>query len=459
MSKILLINQDRELLDYYRVLLNGFLEAQICAVTSVNEGFDILKEGFEQFSLIVVDYDTQNSHKMIKAILDLSAPIPSLITVSNESFYEAKKTFKLLPILDYYTHYGNGDAFFDKIERLLKIRANRQKERVYCKVGIELFAQSKEVFFDVYLKISDQKYVKVLNRYDEVDHSDLERLYSKNIKHLYVRERDFSFIIKKLIQSFNSSEQPVTSFDLVDQKELNSLFSIHLQEMVSETVQKIGLNQEAVEMSSIAINSTMRLLEDSKDLKDIFMGSVKGDNYISEHSFLISFLTGAMLKESPYYSHENALSLTVAAFFHDVMIEGDRLAKIQHREEYSFQTLGIQEQEKLLKHPHQAVNLFSEIEGIPKQTIPIVENHHENYEGTGFPKGLDFKRISPLCALFNVAHELSLCIYDSGCEDLNLKAILDDMLNRYPLGNYAEAVKWARAATLKESQDGQKKVA
>ena len=151
MSKILLINQDRELLDYYRVLLNGFLEAQICAVTSVNEGFDILKEGFEQFSLIVVDYDTQNSQKMIKAILDLSAPIPSLITVSNDSFYEAKKTFKLLPILDYYTHYGNGDAFFDKIERLLKIRANRQKERVYCKVGIELFAQSKEVFFDVYL--------------------------------------------------------------------------------------------------------------------------------------------------------------------------------------------------------------------------------------------------------------------------------------------------------------------
>ncbi|MCR9203229.1 MAG: hypothetical protein NXH75_01540 [Halobacteriovoraceae bacterium] len=462
MSKTLLIYQDENLLDYFSTLLNGFLDNDVVACSNSKEALELITENPNLYNLIMIEYCAQGSESVINLILNKDKSVPCIITAQQENLKEARKKYKTQTLLDYFYHYDNNDFLWKKIEKMVSLGMRGQKEKKFCKVNLNFFYSTKEVFCDVYLKLSDDKFVKVLNRYDIVDFTDLKKFQERSIKYLFVRERDFGFITKKLVQSL----RPITdltsnSLELIQNPSLNMVFSIQLQETVSETVQKIGLNAEAVEMTSIAVNSTMSLLDNNDEVFGVLEKSIKGENYCSEHSFLLAFLGGAILKESPYSDHKSALALTLAAFFHDVTVEDPELAKIQNLNEYKYKIMGYEEQEEYLQHPQKAMKLLGEIEGIPAECFSIIENHHENYQGTGFPQGLDYKRLSPLSSIFNLAHELALYIYDSGGEPKNIHSILDELAKLYVHGNYAMALQAARKVFLKASpsvKSAQKKV-
>lgn len=443
MSKTLLIYHDEHLLDYFKTLINAYLETEVVAFQNALDAHKYLAEHGPHVALVMVDFGANGSQDLISSILSREKALPCIITADSEDLSKAKKRFKTQTLLDYFHHYDNSDLLWKKIEKMVALSNRTNNERKYCKVNINFFYSTKEVFCDVYLKISDDKYVKVFNRYDQVDMIDLKKYDKRNIKYLYVRERDFGLITKNLVRSLKPLTESNNALEVIQNENLNMVFSIQLQETVSETVQKIGLNAEAVEMTSIAIDATMGLIERNEEVFDILNGSIKGENYSSEHSFLLAFLSGALLKESPYASHKNALCLSLAAFFHDVTIENSELAKIQKTSEYKFKTLGYKEQEEYIKHPLKARALVERIEGIPFETFAIIENHHENYYGTGFPQGLDYKRLSPLSCIFNLAHELTLYIYESGGSKDNIHQILDEFITLYPNGNYKMAVEAA----------------
>lgn len=461
MSKTLLIYQDEHLLDYFSTLLQAYLDSQVIAVSTASEGLRVISENAKDINLVMVDYETPGSEGVVNSILNREKAIPCIITAADEALNFARKKFKTQTLLDYFHHYEDGEKLWSKVEKMVFLGKRGKLEKKYCKVNLNFFYSTKEVFCDVYLKINDEKYVKVLNRYEEVDFMDLRRFDNKNVKYLYVRERDFGLITKKLVKSLRPIAENNNALELIQNPSLNMVFSIQLQETVSETVQKIGLNEEAVEMTSIAVNSTLSLLEGNSEIFDVFNKSIKGENYSSEHSFLLAYLAGAILKESPYASHENSLALTLAAFFHDVTIEDPDLAKIQKSDEYKFKTMGYQDQEDYIKHPMQAKNLLENIEGVPLESLQVVENHHEAYDGSGFPQGLDYKRLSPLSSIFNVAHELVLYIYESGGEPQNIQTIINELCEVYQFGNYAMAIQSAKKVFLKAApavKSTQKKV-
>lgn len=452
MSKTLLVYQDKDLLGYFSTLLDGLLETEVVAVESCVEALSLINKNSEYFSLIMVDFETQNSSSLINAILSFKRAIPCIITSQVESLEIARRTYKTQTLLDYFYHYDRSELLWNKILKMIELGERGSRQKKYCKVNLNFFFGSKEVFCDVYLKIGESKFIKILNRYEVIDFTDLKKLNLKKVKYLYVRERDFSFIIKKMVKGLRPLTESTNTLELVQNPALSSIFSIQLQETISETIQKIGLNEEAVEMTSIAVNSTLTLIEQNQEVYKVLNSSIKGENYASEHSFLLSFIAGAMLKETSFFSHEKSLALTLAAFFHDVAIEDPELAKIQQKEEYKFKILGIQEQEEYIEHPQNAIKYLEKIEGTPPETISIVANHHETYDGTGFPQGLDFKRISPLSAIFNLAHDLSLFIYDSGgCSD-NIHDILNDLSKKYIYGNYAIALNAAKKVFTSASE-------
>ena len=165
----------------------------------------------------------------------------------------------------------------------------------------------------------------------------------------------------------------------------------------------------------------------------------------------MSYLSCAILKEAGLNNPESNIAMTLAAFFHDVTLEEDDMAKIQGRDEYAFKTLGFSEQEDFLAHPQKAKEIVEQIEGIPQEAISIIENHHEKYDGNGFPKGIDYKRLSIFSSIFNLAHELVIYIYDSGGSPDNMKDILNDLSKQYTQGNYKVALEAATRVFRKPS--------
>lgn len=440
MSKIIIFNKDENLSEYYQSAIHGLYDLETMISQHENYSPELLKDK----DVAIINYDHKTSEILTKYCLETTPRIPCIITGTEEQIFYAKKKFKTHGLLEYFTHHDSIELLWQKINRFTELHKRTQKKKEFCRVNLSFFFSTKTVFCDIYLKVNEQKYIKIFNRYDEIDFKDIKKYDHKNIRYLYVRERDFSLIMKKLVEELQpimtSSSQALT----IRNKSLSSVFSIQLQETVSESINKLGLNGEAIEMTNLAINSTLELIHSNDEIFNILHDVIKGKNYISEHSYLLTYISCSLLKESPYSDPDNNLCLSIAAFFHDISLDTEAKAKVQSTDDYQFKILGIKEQEEVLEHPEAAAEIVSKISGIPSEVQTILLQHHENYEGTGFPRGLDYKRIHILSAIFNVAHELALYFFESGQDPQNVRDIIDDLSQKYKKGNYKVAIQAAK---------------
>jgi HD-GYP domain-containing protein (c-di-GMP phosphodiesterase class II) len=58
-------------------------------------------------------------------------------------------------------------------------------------------------------------------------------------------------------------------------------------------------------------------------------------------------------------------------------------------------------------HPLRGIEMLRDIKDIPSDVILIVAEHHENAQGTGFPKKLRDVKVSPLAKIVSLANYFS----------------------------------------------------
>ena len=439
LSKILIVFEDDQLRHYYDSLSHSIGDAEITQFNNISDAMTYL--GKESTNLIISGFENEGIEKLIQLAQGSDKSTPVILTYFQENEKKAKKTFKSQSLIHYSAHGEEADTLWTKMEKLLSLSARANSKKKYCRVALSFFYSVKEVFCDVYLQINEEKYVKVLNRYEDVDFEDLKRYENKNVKHLFVRDRDFELITKKLVQQirpmFNEEGNPNEGALMVaENPTLGVLFPIQLQETVTETIQQVGINDEAVEMTNYAINSTLTLVEKNPEIYSVLQNSIKGSNYISEISFMLSYLTCAVCNETPWKGEESNLNLTVASFFHDVGISDPELAKVHSINTAEFNNLGYSEQDIVRGHVDKSVQTINQIEGLPGKVSTIIAQHHEQFDGSGFPKGLNYKRIFPLSALFNLCQELAVFIYETQATKEGIHEVVGDFAKLYDKGNY-----------------------
>jgi len=82
-----------------------------------------------------------------------------------------------------------------------------------------------------------------------------------------------------------------------------------------------------------------------------------------------------------------------------------------------------------------AAELARKFPEIPPDVDLLIMQQHELPDGTGFPRHLSAKQISPLGALFIVAHELVHFIHEKGPE-FQMKDFLELNIDRYNVGQF-----------------------
>jgi HD-GYP domain-containing protein (c-di-GMP phosphodiesterase class II) len=451
LSNIIIYTHDLQIGHYFESLMSSLLDNS-CEITS---DVSYIKSLSKDVALVIVDIKNKEAHNILEHYTGLSKAKPLFIIGDKDSLWQAKKRYKTNALLEYISYDSSIDNIENILAKMLRVSARANKTQSYCKVNLSFFYSAHEIFCDVYLKLKDQKHVKVFNRYDKLNHEDLNKYKNKNINYLYVKERDFQYITKQLVKQLRKVDQTGTELTQTGGHKITALLSIQLQETVAESLNSIGINEDAIEMALSAMTSTLNLVESSPQIYEMLQTSLKGQNYISEHSFLLSYLSCAVCKEIGMPAQHNMQSLTLAAFFHDITLSNDDMAKVQIEREREFKQLGIEEQQEILDHGDHAIDLMKQIEGIPKESLIIVAQHHEQYDGSGFPRGIDFRKISPLSAIFNVCHELCLYIYESGSDEQHIGELINFMEKRYDKGSYKSAIDCLKKIFLSRSQESQ----
>lgn len=162
------------------------------------------------------------------------------------------------------------------------------------------------------------------------------------------------------------------------------------------------LRRNSVEVST-SILEGFRITGDNRDLKET-LNSLKTlitvinsrDSYTYSHTERVVLLCKTMA-EYLKLSEEDKRRLCCAAYLHD-------LGKINISKEIliSEKKLSPGEWDELKHHPDGGADIISKIEGL-EDLVPIVRQHHERYDGNGYPKKLKGEEINYLARILTLA--------------------------------------------------------
>lgn len=228
--------------------------------------------------------------------------------------------------------------------------------------------------------------------------------------------------IKSTIDSFD--------LDLLTKSSINGLFEIdgpkeQLQLLIKSTTrsisqfniiqsmnQKLSLANQKLENSYIEITEMLRLTVEAKD------------SYTKGHSERVAKYA-VLLGKKLDVSSEDLEILNLGGLFHDIGKIGipDSILLKQGK-------LTDVEYEQIKKHPLIGKNIL-EKSSLFKNILPIVLYHHEKYDGSGYPYGLQGKEIPYLARITSVADSFdAMTSKRSYRDELDLEFVKNELISQ-----------------------------
>lgn len=307
-------------------------------------------------------------------------------------------------------------------------------DRSTCRIKTSLLIRVGVLNAGIYIRLSPTKYIKMFQEGDEFSEDDYSRiLREKKIEHLYLRRNECGeFLVK-----FKSDLIKLLSAEILTEK-VNPELLDAVHETVQELLNKIGATPEVQEVVKANIQLTIKSMGKNQRLSEVLKRlEVDREKYISSHSVLLPQIACALAMNMEWKSETTLQKLALASFLHDMPIKNHTIAAITSLTELARRKEHFSEEEiKTYKsHPVKASELAKQFSEVPPDVDTIILQHHERPDGTGFPRQLSHHHISPLAAVFIVAHDIVSAIFDPNTPFV-LEKFIESKKNEYIAGNF-----------------------
>ena len=286
---------------------------------------------------------------------------------------------------------------------------------------------------DLYVHLSDKKYVKCLNSGEAFSDYDRDKYLEKNITKLFAKRGDGETVLLKLV-----NDALVKSINYKQKSIEERMLDVHIQ--LNNLLKIFGISEELTGLSKNLINQiVLSLIKNEK----IFAYWEKVDlygEYPSKLFTLQSILCGIAIKKINW-GHEAALEkLVTAAFYQDLTLDSIKLMMFIDQDDFLSHkdSLSTKEIKNFLEHPFRSKQLLSKIRDLPADIEKIVLEQHEMPHGEGFPHQLVYSQVGSLSAIFNLSGILAKHILKDEAE-LNGKELFNNLeIKGFNKGKYKE---------------------
>jgi putative nucleotidyltransferase with HDIG domain len=259
------------------------------------------------------------------------------------------------------------------------------------------FCHHKPVLFDIYLRLAEHRFVKLVNANESFDDQTLERLrIERSVENFYILSTERLNYIEKCNNLANDFAKIGKTPNVINVQ----------SEAIDKYIEEIYCN--GIDPEIVSYGKTMCLAV-KKDILDNHQYShllTLLDNLKPEslsHHYLVIFLANMIAEQFHWSSDLIANTINMAGLFHDI-------GKTKLPEELRNKNpLSMTKNEKLQyeQHPIWGAEILSSHQYINQTVTQIVLQHHELQDGTGFPHALKGNKILNLSALINFCDQLS----------------------------------------------------
>lgn len=277
-------------------------------------------------------------------------------------------------------------------------------KRSFFSVNYSLIKINSELPYDLYVNSSSikerQKFVRIFPMGEFLSENDLLEFKEKYLQ-LYVAEDQRDFYMKSLVQSEDVSDEEAMSF--IKDSAIEYLHNIFDPKKEFST----ELLYETINGSKDAVENMIDVL-DEYDIDGLrgLIGNLSGhDFYTYDHSINVSMYCITILKVlKKDATRTELLHAGLGGLLHD-------LGKISIPTVILNKPNGLTEEEYhvIQTHPDLGIDLLLnnesvEIEDLDIKTIArVIHEHHEAWDGSGYPRGISEKDIHLLARICAIA--------------------------------------------------------
>ncbi len=438
--KILYVEDEEALLNLISMEIEAELDCQVIEITSGNKAITWLKENdLSDLKAVISDHKMPDGSGAVlfSYIKENHPTLPFILTTGSAEANNTKEFAELLtvnPRNSIQIKPFHLDILIEKIKDIVASEENLPLNN-FLRVSHSRFRKAQVPPCDIYLKMSDEKYLKISNAHEEITEDFLEKYVKKGVDYFYVTASDFQLfskyyndLVKNQLQQNNLIEEKVD-------------YQLQGFESIQDYVQNIGLDGNVVETMNIVTKSSVEVMRNNPDLFKLVERMMHEENYLSEHSIMISYIAGALALEMEWVTSATLQKLATAALLHDIHLADPHLARMSHRpeEEWGLE-LRPEQVELIRRHPIIMADIIKKTKGIEPDVDVIIFNHHETADGHGYPRRLDHHKIFPLAAFFIVSECFVNEIYGKKPSKQEIDQIIKQLEKKFNKGNFKKAV-------------------
>jgi response regulator RpfG family c-di-GMP phosphodiesterase len=398
MNYILVVDDEADIRDIYEVVLKRTYPLDVVSAASGNLALKVIQErGLPQIIISDLNMQDGDGHYLYKKIKENKWEIP-FVLCTTDSQEVAEKRF---PDIHGYIEKPNiTGAALELIDRVVSKHVQAPS---YVPLRISLLLRWGEVNYDLFMKLSEKKFVKVINAGEAFIPADAERFQKKGIDHLYITSQDAD-------QYVSNFEKHISA--LMKSGEGNpdglSLISLENFEAIEKIAGALGWTPQVLEAAKHAVNLAVRAVSSDPNILKLLKKKLSNPtSKFSSHISKLSLLSCGISYQLGWVSESTHMKLGLASLMHDLTVDesiyDDVMLWNQTAADLSVKT---PEAIKYRNHPADAANLLLSIKNLPPDVDHIVLQHHEARDGSGFPRGLISSRILPLSCIFIIVEDL-----------------------------------------------------
>lgn len=272
----------------------------------------------------------------------------------------------------------------------------------FFSISFDLIAIDREITYDLYVNSSanenKEKYVRIYPKNDSISAAEL-KLFKKKYFQLYVHESQRAQYLKSLIHCSNVADS--------QKSEIIKDSAIHYLDKIFDKDKEFTTEilSETLQGCKTTVESMVDVIKDYdvSKLQSLIATLSFHDFYTYDHSINVSMYCIALYSAAKPHAPKDEIVLAgLGGLLHDI-----GKLKISTDIINNPDKLTEEEYDVIKKHPDYGYNLLVQnscaCEGIDFEIIKrVVHEHHENYNGTGYPNklaGVDIHLLARVTAI------------------------------------------------------------
>ncbi len=302
-------------------------------------------------------------------------------------------------------------------------------------VDPEKFINHDKLPCDVYLKLGPKKFVKVIKQNSE---------YNKEIIYKY-RDMDSSVfhITKEGMESLKQFEvNLMRKLSRAENLPTESAIARNLWtvQLMQDQVRELGVTDTVIEATDAVIKDSIKSLKDETTLQDLVDGIMRKNDYIVEHSLMISYIAIEMCQRLKWNNSATYEKIALASLIHDCTLEDPLHAQLDTKGMIMDAPIDASTKKHILNHPQDISSIVQQAKRFIPDVDKIILEHHERPDGNGFPFGFTGTKIHPLSCLFIMTEDFVNTIYNSQLSPDLIRKIKKDFEIEYNSGNFRKVL-------------------